>query len=179
LDDLEARVAAIRSRLDPQNPATAGQAHSARARAERTHAEASAAPPDAAVAAFEPSPDLKALYRDAAKRLHPDLGTDEHSRDHRTRLMAEVNAAYAAGNEEALRRIVETWEIARVKTRIADIMAEIAALEAGDLCALYRLRREADADGRNLLQEMALSVEGHIAARRRELVEWQVREAAA
>lgn len=200
LDDLDARIAAIRARMEPDDPAMAEEAETARERAEQTRAEADAAPPDAPATKFEPSPDLKSLYRDAAKRLHPDLAPDEASRERRTRLMAEVNAAYQRGDEEALRRILESWEtdpenvpesgigadlvrlirqIAAVKARIAEIAAEIAALEAGDLAELHRQYREAGAEGRDLLQEMALTVNADIAARRHELLDMQVHESAA
>jgi hypothetical protein len=200
LDDLEARVAAIRARLKPDNREMAGAAQAARERAWQTRAEAEAATPGLPATRFEPSADLRSLYRDAARRLHPDLAPDADARERRTRLMAAINAAYSAGDEEAMRRILASWEIdpanvseggigadlvrlirqiAAVKIRIAEIVAEILALASSDLGALYRHRGEAEAAGRDLLQELALNVEDHIAARRRELVEWQVREAAA
>jgi len=65
LDELDARVAAIRARLEPD---MAGKAQAAREHAERTRTEANAAGPDTAATRFDPSPDLKVLYRDAAKR---------------------------------------------------------------------------------------------------------------
>jgi len=37
---------------------------------------------------FEPSQNLKQLYREVAKRIHPDLATDEEAIS-RQRLMAE------------------------------------------------------------------------------------------
>ena len=59
---------------------------------------------------FKPSDDLKKLYRDVAKSLHPDLATDDDDRARRQRFMAEANQAYEEGNETRLREILREWE---------------------------------------------------------------------
>jgi DnaJ-class molecular chaperone len=56
---------------------------------------------------FKPSDDLKRLYREIAKRIHPDLATDDAERAKRNQLMAEVNRAYADGDEARLRAILD------------------------------------------------------------------------
>ena len=48
---------------------------------------------------FKPSDSLKKLYREVAKRVHPDLATDEEERTKRQDLMAAANQAYEEGNE--------------------------------------------------------------------------------
>lgn len=40
-----------------------------------------------AIKSFKPSHNLKQLYREVAKRIHPDLATDEKERLHRQELM--------------------------------------------------------------------------------------------
>ncbi|MEH1924574.1 hypothetical protein [Nostoc sp.] len=49
---------------------------------------------------FQPSDNLKQLYRKVAKCIHPDLSTDETEKLHRQKLMAEANKAYEEGDEE-------------------------------------------------------------------------------
>ena len=50
------------------------------------------------------------LFRDVAKAIHPDLTRDESTRDRRHTLMAEANRAYALGDENQLRSILDAWE---------------------------------------------------------------------
>ena len=50
------------------------------------------------------------MYREAAKRIHPDLATDPADRERRTRFMAEANRAYEAGDAEALQRILDEFQ---------------------------------------------------------------------
>jgi hypothetical protein len=63
---------------------------------EATHGEASKA------ADFKPSADLKTLFREVAKRIHPDFAKDDAERQRRTRFMADANEAYSRGDAEAL-----------------------------------------------------------------------------
>jgi hypothetical protein len=50
------------------------------------------------------------LYREIAKRIHPDLATEDDERAKRNQLMAEVNRAYEDGDESRLRAILNEWE---------------------------------------------------------------------
>ena len=106
LDEWEAKIAEIEASLKPS--ATASQrAQETRKRAEETHeathGEASKARD------FQPSADLKSLFREAAKRLHPDFAKDEADRQLRTRLMAQLNEAYSQGDVEAVQRILDEF----------------------------------------------------------------------
>ena len=49
---------------------------------------------------------LKSIYRDLAKRVHPDLAIDAADRDARGKLMAEINAAYGRSDLQALRAML-------------------------------------------------------------------------
>jgi hypothetical protein len=53
---------------------------------------------------------VRKLFRDVARTIHPDLAQDEEARDRRHALMVEANRAYALGDEERLRMILDAWE---------------------------------------------------------------------
>ncbi len=139
---------------------------------------------------FRPSFRLKSLYREVAKRVHPDLAADEADRHKRELLMKEANSAYQRGDQEALRRILEDYEnspesvpgrgiaadlvritrqIKQVNTRLSQIERDIAA---GMNSSLGKLKSNVDtafAEGRDLLAEMAADLGRRIASKRREL----------
>lgn len=50
---------------------------------------------------------LKRLYREVAKRVHPDLTVDDADRGRRQRLMADANQAFANGDADWLKEILE------------------------------------------------------------------------
>lgn len=67
-----------------------------------------AAPPPFAGAVQTETPagsDLKRLYRELARRYHPDLTTNAAERERRNRLMVDINAAYSDGDLDALRAL--------------------------------------------------------------------------
>ena len=76
-------------------------------------AEVSGAPADPApepVARFT-SDVVRRLFRDVAKTIHPDLAhPDDVTRERRHALMVEANRAYARGDAQHLRWILEAWE---------------------------------------------------------------------
>ena len=177
LDEVEAQIADFLSRSSPQNSKMRTQAADARARANESAHESKIIQETAGHREkFKPSDDLKKLYRDVAKSLHPDLATDDDDRARRQRFMAEANQAYEEGNETRLREILREWEsspdaikgdgvaaelirvirkIAQVQARLRTIEATIDDLQSSDL---YRLKGEvesAEAEERDLLAEMA------------------------
>jgi TPR repeat protein len=56
------------------------------------------------------SPDLRALYRRVAKRVHPDFATDEGDRHRREGFMKEANAAYRKHDPGTLGKILKEYE---------------------------------------------------------------------
>ena len=176
LDEWNARLAELRAE---QAGTPEAKAEAAEARTQADESYSSAHCEAAEVQPFTPSPELKKLYREAAKRVHPDTATDEKDRARRERLMKEVNAAYAAGDEEALRRILAALDaspdavqgsgigadlirvlrqLKQIRDRIAAIELEIASLSETDLAQLMAKADLATAEGRDLLEEMAASV---------------------
>lgn len=118
---------------------------------------------------------VRKLFRDVAKAIHPDLARDETARDRHHALMIEANRAYALGDEEQLRRILEAWErspeavqgsdpeavrlrlvrrIAQLEEAIGQLGDELATLKDTPLWKLKILVDEAAAKGRDLVREM-------------------------
>ena len=58
----------------------------------------------------KPTDDLKTLFRDAAKRMHPDLVADPAGREHAEAFMKRLNDAYRDGDAEAIGNLVRQWE---------------------------------------------------------------------
>jgi hypothetical protein len=181
LDDWEAKVAEIEASLKP-SATTSQRAQETRKRAEETHeathGEASKA------REFLPSADLKSLFREAAKRIHPDFAKDEADRELRTRLMAQVNEAYSQGDADALQRILDEFgnspesvqgegvgaelvriirQIHQAKKNIAAIEQELSKLQASEIAQLRQDVETAEKEGRDLLAELAGSVQARIA----------------
>lgn len=141
---------------------------------------------------FKPSESLKKLYREVAKRIHPDLATDEDERSRRQQLMAEANQAYEDGDEERLQAILHGWEsssesvkgggvaaeLIRAIRKIAQgqgrdhlkaIQEEIEALEQTDLYQLKAKVITAQQAGQDLLAEMASQLDEQITAAKERL----------
>ena len=180
LDDWDAKIAEIEASLKPSTTASQ-RAQDTRKRAEETHeathGEASKARD------FQPSADLKRLFREAAKRIHPDFAKDEADRELRTRLMAQVNAAYSQGDADALQRILDEFgnspesvqgegvgaelvriirQIHQAKKNIAAIEQELSCLRASEIAQLKQDAETAEQDGRDLLAELAADVRERI-----------------
>ena len=121
-----------------------------------------------------PEPELRDLFRQAAKKLHPDLAASEEERARRTASMAALNAAYERGNAEAIRRILADEaarpevvkgdgvaarlvrvlrSIAQVRARLAEMERHSAALAADPMHALFAEVREAWLAGGDPLAE--------------------------
>jgi hypothetical protein len=152
-----------------------------------------AAPPDGAPSERAPrytSDAVRRLFRDVAKTIHPDLARDESTRDRRHTLMAEANRAYALGDEDRLRRVLQAWERSpeavpdsdpdatrlRLSRRIEQIEAELT-LSAEDLAALkdsalWQLKAmvdEAAARGKDLVADTVRRLKRDIMAARNRL----------
>jgi hypothetical protein len=138
------------------------------------------APQPVAAAKPEPPPRytsdaVRTLFRDVAKAIHPDLASDEATRDRRHALMIEANRAYALGDEEQLRGILQAWErspeavpgndpeairsrllrrIAQIDDQLAAIADDLAALQASPIGKLKAMVDEAAAQGKDLVRDM-------------------------
>lgn len=138
--------------------------------AENADATAGTSPP----ARFT-SDAVRKLFRDVAKAIHPDLADDEQARDRRHALMIEANRAYALGDEEHLRWILQVWErspeavqgtdpeamrlrlerrLEQLEDQAARLDREIAELHATPLWELKVMVDQAAAKGKDLVADM-------------------------
>ncbi len=180
LDEWNAKIA---ERLAEQEGTKEARSAAAQARTQAEESKSAVSGEAAAAQEFTPSPELKALYREAAKRVHPDLATDEADRAKREQFMTEANAAYQRGDAETLKRILEEYEsspesvrgegvaadlvrairqIRQVRRRLSQIQLEIASLIDADIAKLRAKVEAASAEGRDLFTEMAEEVRKRI-----------------
>jgi DnaJ-class molecular chaperone len=139
---------------------------------------------------FRPSDSLKKLYREVAKRIHPDLATDETEKVRRQQLMIEANQAYESGDEEKLKAILQNWEsspesvqgvavelirmirkISQCRQQLSEIEKEIQLLEETDLYQLRDQVMNAQKSGRDLLADIARHLDEQISEAQQRLNE--------
>ncbi len=192
LDEIEAQIAEAIARANPINTEAWERASDARSRAQESARSTKDIPKSKERDDFKPTGELKDLYRSVAKKIHPDLATNEAERAKRTTLMVDANRAYEEGDATRLQSILDEWEssperiqggdigaelikairkIAQVQLRLKTIDARIDDLKTSDL---YRLRdrvREAEELGRSVLDEMAEKLREQIQASRNRLAQ--------
>jgi DnaJ-domain-containing protein 1 len=181
LEEIEAEIAKYLAFLHPKDEIAGKQAVLASEKAQMSKRACSRAssPPNS-----HPGESLKKLYREVAKRIHPDLATDEVERLRRQKLMALANQAYENGDKQKLEAILHQWEhspefvkgegiaaelirairkIAQVRERLNAIETEINTLKQSELYLLRDKAIDAGIEGRDLLAEMAYQLNKKIA----------------
>jgi hypothetical protein len=183
LDEWKARIAERAAQAQPESEKALKAAQEARARADETKASAGEESGEEPKA-FSASPEMKKLYREVARRVHPDLTSDRTDRAKRQILMAEANAAYELGDENKLNKILREYEcspesvtgegagaelvrvirrISQGRSRLSEIEAELQELLRSDLYQLKQRVDEAAQHGRDVLRELKKKVEEQIA----------------
>jgi hypothetical protein len=130
-----------------------------------------------------PPGEMKTLFREVAKSIHPDLASNAADRQYRDGVMAYANAAYASGNPERLRKLLLEWkadpdaiagddvasrlirtirQIAKARNRVTEIRIEMQELHRTDLYFLRQRAERASSEGRNLLDEMRNNLQGQL-----------------
>ncbi len=179
LDDLEAAIA----------EAELGE-FARRLEDEGHHDSATSARPQVQPAPRLTSDAVRKLFRDVAKTIHPDLAQDDLTRDRRHALMIEANRAYALGDEERLRRILDAWEkspeavqgggdeatrqrlvrrIAQIEEQLAAYASELAELRESPLWKLRAMVDDAAARGKDLVADTVRRLKRDITAARNRL----------
>jgi hypothetical protein len=136
------------------------------------------------------SDDAKRLFRQLARRIHPDLAADPEERERRTNLMVAANEAYEQGDTAALERLLEEWHrspeavtgsgaaadlertlrrIAQVEAGILRIDEELAELDASAMGWLRRRVDKAAREGWDLLAHMVRELDRQISEAQLEL----------
>ncbi|CAG6398026.1 hypothetical protein [Actinacidiphila cocklensis] len=75
-----------------------------------------------------PGKEAQRLYRELARKAHPDLAQDDEEKERRSAFIARVNEAYAYADEEALQALAAEWEAGPVP--LADLPSEAEVLYA-------------------------------------------------
>ncbi|MFF8191530.1 J domain-containing protein [Streptomyces bobili] len=134
-----------------------------------------------------PSDEVRKLYRELARKAHPDLAQEDTERARREEFITRVNAAYARGDEALLRELADEWAagpvpaerrpspseelyarlewLAERKEMLALVARE---LEEGAIGAMLRMAPD---DPDRLLEEIADQLLGEVAKREAELAE--------
>jgi hypothetical protein len=197
LDGLEARIAEALARQNPTDLAAKEHAKAARSQAEESAKSVDESEKRSPRHKASHSDSLRTLYRQTAKLLHPDLTLDPDQKEIRKRLMAEVNDAYADGDEERIKQILRDWQaspenvegkgagadlvriirkIAQVEARLRAISEELEQIRESELFQLNSKIAEAEAGGRDLLGEMAARLDEQILEAYRRLHQIDSRE---
>lgn len=131
----------------------------------------------------ESQEQIKALYRALAKRFHPDLTVDPEHKKYCEEIMSEINEAYAEGDIERLRELMDKPErpvreeekpreqvVAELRDEIGRLDSVIGQLEGAlrQLTNSHELQLMLEASiarsqGRDLIQEMARDLRVEIA----------------
>jgi hypothetical protein len=197
LDDIEKEIAEELLRLNPKEEYRQGfQRAESKAKASRDAVDEKIAQGDKKP--FEPSDELRNLFRKVAKAIHPDLATDPQERSFRNILMTRANEAYKKGDIEGLKRILDEWENSdkktypeqaeliqldqleqkrqQIKHRINEIEIRISELKKSDLYQLMVKVEQAEIEGRDLLGEMGNELQEQILEAKKLLASLQQKE---
>lgn len=130
--------------------------------------------------------ELKRLFRQLARRFHPDLADNEADRAYRTQLMMAINAAYAARDISKLRQLalepdaahglhladtdqqlaeMLLRELERCQRRLAEIRDEMGRLAKYKSVRLMRQAEQAEQEGRDWAAEIRTQLQEQIARR--------------
>ena len=137
LDEVKAQILELASRLYPRSDEFRAGAQSARERAQdsaKATEDGESDSPEENV--FKPSENLKKLFREVAKKIHPDLASDEKEKNRRHVLMAKLNQAYDRLDEEAIHAVLLEWEAGNhpeknqtLGTQLVKIVRQVAQIK--------------------------------------------------
>ena len=169
LHEAEARLARGDRRAAPP-PAAPRSAPAA-----RTDAARAVAPRPKPV----PPPELKKLFRDAAKRMHPDVAAGPDARLHAEAFMKRLTTAYRDGDGERILDLMRQWDASPFAAEqddpvvlddaVAQAQRRLEAVRASEMAELMERHMAAAVEGRDYLAELRAGIEANLAAARARL----------
>ncbi|WP_329176804.1 hypothetical protein [Streptomyces sp. NBC_01477] len=134
-----------------------------------------------------PGKEAQRLYRELARKAHPDLAQDDEEKERRSAFISRVNEAYAYADEDALRALSAEWDAGPVPLAdlpgeaevlyarlewLADRKEKLSAIAAElDESAIGQMMRLAPDDPDALLNEIAEQLLTQVAQREARLAE--------
>src|SRR5262249_3083861 len=133
---------------------------------------------------------LKKLYREVARKFHPDLSSCPQERQHRHQLMVEINRAYETGAEDRLQELLEAGaglekietggvmsaeailivrRLAETKQRLAQIESDIEEITTSEIYKLKLRVENSEAMGIDLFADLIAQVDRQIKKARNRL----------
>jgi hypothetical protein len=188
-DEIDAQIAEEELKLVPDDEEIKKRVAELRRLAEESAARAKAAEAMASEE-WEPSPEARKAYHELARIIHPDLALDNAEKERRHGLMAELNSAYANGDQARLSKMADEMrsssemirsdsigdrlvrsirQIAQVRRRFKEIDRELADRKRSELFDLFEQVEAGSKDGRDLLKQMAERAKTHIMKTQRRL----------
>jgi hypothetical protein len=174
LDEIEAQIAEEEVKLVPDDEEIKKRAEELRRRAEESAANAEIA--EGCSFKWQPTAEAKKAYHNLAKIIHPDLALDAREKEKRHGLMAKLNEAYSAGDQNRLNKLVEDFrdspdlimgdsigdqlvrairQIFQVKNRLKELREEKLVAELSELFTLREKVQAEMLEGRNMIKQMA------------------------
>ena len=181
-DTLDAALAAEAARRSPADADLAAAAAEARARLDEAQKDAAATELSQAA---EITPELKASFREAIRKVHPDLATDDADRAYRTEITQKLNEAYRKGDAAAVDAIMRDFQLAEMpdnagkrliilirqehdlRQRLVAIRKSVEELRQGDLARMDASLTDAEARGEDMFAQMTEELLSDIATKTR------------
>jgi hypothetical protein len=175
LDEIEAQIAEEEVKLVPDDEEIKKRAEELRKRAEESAAGAEGDWENCSNK-WRPTVEAKKAYHNLARIIHPDLALDKEEKERRHDLMARLNEAYSAGDQNRLNKLVEDFrdspdlikgdsvgdelvrairQIWQIKNRFKELKAEKLKAELSENFVLMQKVQAEMLEGRNLLKQMA------------------------
>jgi hypothetical protein len=133
---------------------------------------------------------LKKLYREVARKFHPDLASCPQERQHRHQLMVEINRAYESGAEDRLQELLEAGQgfenvesggamsaemillvrsVAEAKQRLAKIESDMEEIAGSEIYKLKLRIENSESMGVDLFADLIAQVDRQIRKARNRL----------